>query len=194
MKVKITEEELIKRCLKADPLAQRYLYEKYAAKFLGICKRYFVNIHDAEDVLVMAFAKIFEKIKHYRGEGSFEGWMKRLLINECLTTLRKKQILFVEADAHVQLADNTETAEQMLNTEDLLACLQRLPDGYRTVFNLYAIEGYSHQEIANMLNISEGTSKSQLSRARNLLQNYLKEMTKEASFRLNEVSQWKNIK
>jgi len=177
MSNKITEEEIIKRCQKADPLAQRYLYEKYVGRFLGICKRYFINIHEAEDVMVTAFVKIFEKIVQFRNEGSFEGWMKRLLVNECLTQIRKKQILFVDAETQYQLSDQTETAEEILSAQDLLACVQRLPDGYRTVFNLYALEGYSHQEIAEMLGISEGTSKSQLSRARNLLQNYIHEMT-----------------
>jgi RNA polymerase sigma-70 factor (ECF subfamily) len=176
MSKKITEEEVVLRCQKADPLAQKYLYEKYAGKFLGICKRYFANLHEAEDVMVMSFVKIFEKIIQFRGEGSFEGWMKRLVVNECLTQIRKKQILFVDAETQHNLADNLETAEEILNAEDLLACVQRLPDGYRTVFNLYAIEGYSHQEIADMLGISEGTSKSQLSRARNLLQTYVNEL------------------
>lgn len=180
MKAIITEEDLIRRCKKMDALAQKYLYEKYSAKFLGICKRYFSNLQEAEDAMIEAFMKIFEKITLFRNEGSFEGWLKRIVVNQCLIELRKKSMLFVSAENNFnELALTIDEANSNLNVEDLLACLQKLPDGYRVVFNLYAIEGYSHQEIAQMLGISEGTSKSQLFRARSMLQRFVSQMEQE---------------
>ncbi len=182
MKAIITEEDLIKRCKKMDALAQKYLYDKYSAKFLGICKRYFNNLQEAEDTMIEAFMKIFEKLTQFRNEGSFEGWLKRIVVNQCLVKLRKKSMLFVSVEKHCN--ENLQPLEEIhsnLNVEDLLVCLQKLPDGYRTVFNLYAIEGYSHQEIAQMLGISEGTSKSQLSRARNMLQKFVSQIEQEQS-------------
>lgn len=178
----ITEEELIRRCKQADPLAQRYLYELYAGRFLGICKRYFNNLHQAEDAMINSFVKIFAKISSFRSEGSFEGWLKRIVVNECLGEIRKKQLMFVEADVQSEKIDNQlANAQETMQVEELLTMVHQLPDGYRTVFNLYAIEGYSHQEIGEMLGISEGTSKSQLSRARNILQKYIEIHNQEKS-------------
>ncbi|MDW8297244.1 MAG: RNA polymerase sigma factor [Raineya sp.] len=171
------EKELIKLCQKGDRKAQRLLYERYVRKLLGICKRYLTDIQDAEDALMNAFLKIFDNIHHLKQTDSLESWLKRIVVNECLSILRKKRMLFVEAETQEFLMSRWENGEDILQTEDLLKCLHQLPEGYRTVFNLYAIEGYSHEEIAQMLGISEGTSKSQLSRARNLLQKYLAQIS-----------------
>lgn len=182
MKAIFTEEDLVRRCKQKDALAQKYLYDKYSAKFLGVCKRYFNDLQEAEDAMMEAFMKIFEKITQFRNEGSFEGWLKRIVVNQCLIELRKKSMLFVSVENHSN--ENLYSIEEIysnLNVEDLLVCLQKLPDGYRTVFNLYAIEGYSHQEIAQMLGISEGTSKSQLSRARNMLQKFISQIEQKES-------------
>lgn len=171
------ESELIKLCQKGDRKAQKCLYDRYVKKLLGICKRYLSEIQDAEDALMNAFLKIFGNIKNLQKDCCLESWLKRITINECLSILRKKRIFFVDAQEQNDLMSYWENGEDLLQTEDLLICLHKLPDGYRTVFNLYAIEGYSHEEIAQMLGISEGTSKSQLSRARNLLQKYLAQMS-----------------
>ena len=140
---------------------------------LGICIRYLKNQMDAEEVMLNGFVKIFNSCGQFENKGSFEGWMKRIVVNEALGFLRKKEPLHlaIEKD-HIHVPSEA-SAESDLAVEDLLNMLHELPAGYRTVFNLYAIEGYSHKEIAEMLDINEGTSKSQLSKARALLQKRL---------------------
>ena len=168
------EEALIKGCRKNDPRSQRELYQYWAPKMLGICLRYVKDRSEAESVMTGGFLKIFEKIGQFSGEGSFEGWMRRIMVNESLTYLRQHKHTFMMVDAkeaHKEIS--YDDAEQNLQASDLLAMIQQLPDGYRTIFNLYAIEGFSHKEIAEKLEISESTSKSQLSRARGLLQQQL---------------------
>ena len=169
----MSEPELIQRLQKGEGKAHKVVYEKYAGIMLGICLRYLKNQMDAEEVMLNGFVKIFQHVNQYESKGSFEGWMKRVVINEALGFLRKKEPLHlaIEKD-HIQLP-TAATAESDLAVEDLLNLLLELPAGYRTVFNLYAIEGYSHKEIAEMLDITEGTSKSQLSKARALLQKWL---------------------
>jgi RNA polymerase sigma factor (sigma-70 family) len=167
-----TEEQLVKACQKADPKAQKRVYEKYAPKMLAICKRYISDEMEAEDAMVEGFMKIFGKIDSFKLEGSFEGWMKRIMVNEALMLLRsKKKEGFSMSIEQIQVAEEPQYFENNLAVDDLLNLVASLPTGFRTVFNLYAIEGYAHAEIAEMLNISEGTSKSQLSRARVILQN-----------------------
>jgi len=170
----VNEPELIAGLIKSEGKTQKFVYEKYAGIMLGICLRYLKNRMDAEEVMLNGMVKIFNNVKQFKHEGSFEGWMKRIVINEALAHLRKKEPLHlaIEKD-HIQLATSEATAESELAVEDLLQMLHELPAGYRTVFNLYAIEGYSHKEIADMLEINEGTSKSQLSKARALLQKRL---------------------
>lgn len=169
----MSEPELILGLQKGDGRAHKFVYEKYAGIMLGICLRYLKNQMDAEEVMLNGFVKIFQHAGQYGNLGSFEGWMKRIVINEALGYLRKKEPLHlgIEKD-HIQLPTEA-TAESDMAVEDLLNLLQELPAGYRAVFNLYAIEGYSHKEIADMLDITEGTSKSQLSKARALLQKWL---------------------
>lgn len=132
---------------------------------------------EAEDVLVMSFTKIFERIDQFKADGSFEGWIRRIMVNESLGYLRKQKYMYLETD--IDTADrelNYEHLDAHLAVDDLMKLIESLPTGYRVVFNLYAIDGYSHQEIAEQLGISENTSKSQLSRARALLQKKLSEL------------------
>jgi RNA polymerase sigma-70 factor (ECF subfamily) len=170
------EEELIKGCLQRDRTAQKHLYEAYSSRMYAICYRYVRDAMDAEDILVTAFMKVFDKIGQFKSEGSFEGWIRRIVVNEALTHLRRNKSMYVETE--LEQADrepNYDTLSDHLEAEDLLNIIQELPSGYRIVFNMYAIDGYSHKEIADHLGISENTSKSQLSRARTYLQKVLME-------------------
>lgn len=187
-----SEEKLIRGCQKGEASAQREIYNKYAGKMMGVCLRYVNSRFEAEDILVSGFMRVFEKIGQYKHEGSFEGWLRRVMVNEALGYIRKNKSIYMEVEiekAGYQSDFNTE-ASQHLEAEELLQLVQQLPPGYKTVFNLYAIEGYSHKEIAEMLGISENTSKSQLSRARALLQQQLAGLEKktvktEATYEIN---------
>lgn len=179
---------LIKGCIKNDPKSQRLLYDRFAGKMYAICLRYIKDEASAEDVLVKGFTKIFEKIKQYKGDGSFEGWMRRIMVNESLQYIRKNKNMHLTVD--IETAHHImdfEVIESQIAAEDLLKIIGQLPDGYRTTFNLYAIEGYSHQEIAEMLDISINTSKSQLSRARALLRKGIMDLA-EGSSEKNTIS------
>ncbi len=168
------EDELIKGCLRREPSAQKFLYESYSSKMYGLCYRYVKNPMEAEDILVTAFMKVFDKIHQFKSEGSFEGWIRRIVVNEALTFLRRNRSMYLETE--LEQADREPDYNALsdhLEAEDLLRMIQELPTGYRIVFNLYAIDGYSHKEIADQLGISENTSKSQLSRARTYLQKLL---------------------
>jgi RNA polymerase sigma-70 factor (ECF subfamily) len=170
------EHDLIQGCLRRDRTAQKLLYDTFSAKMYGLCCRYVKDSMEAEDILITAFTKIFEKIDQFKQEGSFEGWIRRIVVNEALTSLRKKRSLYLETDLEQADYDpNYKNLSDHLEAEDLLAIVNELPAGYRIVFNMYAIDGYSHKEIAEHLGISENTSKSQLSRARTYLQKILKE-------------------
>lgn len=147
----------------------------------ALCCRYVKDRMEAEDVLVIAFTKIFERIGQYKGEGSFEGWIRRVMVNESLTYLRKNKNMYLETDIEAASREpDYQQLENQLEADDLLKLIEELPTGYRMVFNLYAIDGYTHQEIADQLGISENTSKSQLSRARALLQRRLLEQEKKS--------------
>jgi len=170
------EDELIKGCLRRDRNAQKLLYDTYSSKMYGLCYRYVKDVMEAEDILVTAFMKVFDKIAQFKSEGSFEGWIRRIVVNEALTYLRRHRSMYLETE--LEQADREPDYNSLsdhLEAEDLLKMIQELPTGYRIVFNLYAIDGYSHKEIAEQLGISENTSKSQLSRARTYLQKVLQE-------------------
>ena len=161
----MTEFELIQRCCQQDAKAQRFLYERYAPKMLGVCRRYISSREDAEDVLVEAMFKVFDNIQAFQSAGSFEGWIRRIVVNEALMFLRKKRLLTVDTDvSELNSIDHATplSIEHELAAKEILQLLERLPTGYRTVFNLFVIEGYKHIEIAEILNISINTSKSQL--------------------------------
>ncbi|WP_161887744.1 RNA polymerase sigma factor [Pontibacter russatus] len=169
----MTEAELIAGCQRADTKAQKLLYERFASQMYGVCLRYLKNGMDAEEALLNGFMKIYQHIGSFEAKGSFEGWVRRIMVNEALGFLRKKEPLHLAIeDSHVQVA-GTGSADHELAEGELLELLAALPAGYRAVFNLYAIEGYAHKEIADMLGITEGTSKSQLSKARAMLQRRL---------------------
>ena len=169
-----TEERLLEDCRKGDRKAQRDVYEKYSGLMFSVCRRYISEPEAAEDVLVCGFMKVFSKIDQFKREGSFEGWVRRIMVNESLTYIRKNKSLYMQVE--IENAEREPDYSQLsdhLEEEDLMKMINRLPAGYRTVFNLYAIEGFSHKEIAEQLDISENTSKSQLSRARAHLQKLL---------------------
>lgn len=169
-----TEEELINACNRHEPRAQRELYQKYCDRMLGLCVRYVRDHFEAEDIMIRGFVKAFQKINQYSGEGSFEGWLRRIMINEALSFLRRHKNLLMSVQIEkAEREPDYQAMENHLEAEDLLAMINELPEGYRMVFNLYAIEGYSHREIAEALGITEGASKSQLSRARAHLQKEL---------------------
>ncbi|WP_086047792.1 RNA polymerase sigma factor [Hugenholtzia roseola] len=168
------EIELIEGCKQQNRLAQKVLFEKYHRKMLAAVLRYVSHQMEAEDILAQAFIKVFEHLPNYRNEGSFEGWIRRIVTNEALGFLRKKKHLYFEEIEQADWNGHTTPPDDRLEVEELMALIESLPEGYRTVFNLYVVEGYSHQEIAEQLGISENTSKSQLSRARALLQKWLK--------------------
>lgn len=171
------EHELIEGCRRQNRQAQQALYELYSGKMYALCCRYVKDKMEAEDVLVVALTKIFERIHQYKGDGSFEGWIRRVMVNESLGFLRKNKNMYVETDIEAaEREPNYEQLDSALEAEDLMKLIEGLPTGYRVVFNLYAIDGYSHQEIGEQLGISENTSKSQLSRARVLLQKRLLEL------------------
>ncbi len=169
-----TEEKLLEGCQKGDRKAQRDLYDKYAPLMFSVCRRYISDSAEAEDVLVCGFTKVLSKIDQFKGDGSFEGWIRRIMVNEALSYIRKNKSMYLEVE--IEKADREPDYRQIqdqLEVEDLQKMISRLPSGYRTVFNLYAIEGFSHKEIAEKLGVSENTSKSQLSRARTHLQKFL---------------------
>lgn len=167
----MTNEQLIKKCLDGNARAQKMLYEQFGPKLMGVCYRYATSTEEAQDLLQDGFIKIFEKLDKYSGIGSFEGWMRRIVVNTALDNIRKNKKFLLHTDinnADYKLPSN-DFIEERLAAQDLLKVLQSIPLGYKTIFNLYAIEGYSHKEIAEQLNITTSTSKSQYSRAKALL-------------------------
>lgn len=178
-----SEEKLIRACQRNDASAQREVYNRFSRRMLGVCTRYIKDDMEAEDVMVSGFVRVFEKIEQYQFAGSFEGWVRRIMVTEALQYLRRNRSLHLQVDVEMVYNEAAvmHTDNDNLQTEDLLRMVQQLPDGYRTVFNLYAIEGYSHKEIAEQLGVSENTSKSQLSRARALLQEYLRNVEKKST-------------
>ena len=176
---RISDKELISGCIDRKRKHQESLYAKYAPKMFSICLRYASDYHSAEDILQDGFMKVYKNIHKFRHEGSFEGWLRRIFVNTAIEHYRKSvpmyPILEVNNSNYDVIDDNT---IENLAAEDLLKMVQSLSPGYRTVFCLYVIEGYSHKEVAKMLSISEGTSKSQLARARYLLQKKIKQLYK----------------
>ena len=166
-------EPIIEGCRKQDAKAQRALYELLAPQMLAVCQRYMKDREAAKDVLQDGFVTLFEKISSFRGEGSFEGWARRLFVNTALMQLRRSDALrfsdSIEDSPVMQMTQST-TLEK-IGADEIFKLIDTMPDGFRTVFNLYVIEGYTHAEIAQMLSISKGGSRSQLSHARSWLQN-----------------------
>ncbi len=168
-------DELIHLCQNEDPKAQEILYDRFAIKMFRTCYRYLKNEQDAEDVMISGFVKVFKNIKKFenRHQYSLEAWIRRIMVNESLMLLRKNnQFTFVDEFPEIKSHD-TILPDSNLRAEDLYKLVRQLPNGYRTVFNLYVIEGYSHKEIAGQLGVSENTSKSQLSKAKAMLRRLL---------------------
>ena len=167
------EEQLIAGCKEGKPWAQKEIFERYSTVMLSVCVRYVADRETARDILQDGFIKLYTKIDTYSGSGSFEGWIRRIFVTTSLEYLRQndalKQYASIEEYGN-SFPDNEATVVDKISADDLMECIAKLPDGYRTVFNLYAIEGYSHAEIAEMLGINESTSRSQFMRARKILQ------------------------
>lgn len=170
----MTERELIRKCKAGDPTAQKALYDQFGPVLLGVIRRYLPQIQDAEDVFVEGMFKILTKIDGFRDEGSFEGWMKRIVVNEALMFLRKRHNFHLVREIEPNDAQEPPLFENELHAGEILKLFDQLPDGYRTVLNMYVIEGYKHREIADILGISINTSKSQLILAKKRMQELLK--------------------
>ena len=170
LRLPTTEQKLVRQCRRGDQRAQRDLYERYAPQMLSLCRRYVRSLEDAEEVLSNAFIKVFRKIDQFNGDGALGAWIRRIMVNESLNFIKYRKNLFVEVEEENHSDFSHENLQEEFNAEHLMAMIAELPLGYRTVFNLYAIEGYTHKEIGEKLGISENTSKSQLSKARKHLQ------------------------
>jgi RNA polymerase sigma-70 factor (ECF subfamily) len=177
----ISEKDLVKGCQRGKAKYQKLLYERYAPKMLAVCMRYFRTREEAQDALQDGFIKVFTNIGSFRGDGSLEGWIRRIMVNTSLNLYRNnlKRMYHLDVDdAQVQIADVSVDFDRF-NVEDIMRLVQKLPDGYRIVFNMYDIDGYSHKEIAAKLGISVNTSKSQLLKARRHLKKELEKLNEE---------------
>lgn len=189
----LSENQIIRGCKNKRKRAQKALYTKYAGLMRGVCLRYANSLAEAEDIMQEAFIKVFTHIDQYQAKGSFEGWIKRIMINTAITHRKKNKIhqyhfdideiqesRIKETDENVEINEHTDTKTAILNTDfsqkEIMTIINQLPEGYKIVFNLYAIENFKHKEIAEVLNIDISTSKSQLARARKLIQKRLMEI------------------
>ena len=171
----ITEPDLIRGCLDNNRRMQVELYRRFSPRMYAVCLRYAGNAEEAEDILQEGFIKIFKKLDSFRSEGSFEGWIRRIFVNTAIEHFRRKRYLQTVSEKEENTIEGKDISVlDKLAAKDILALIKELSPGYRTVFNLYVVEGYTHKEIADMLGISEGTSKSQLSRAKVILQGLVK--------------------
>jgi RNA polymerase sigma factor (sigma-70 family) len=175
------DQKLVRDCLKGKLQAQKQLYEKYAEQMLGICYRYTRSIRDAEDVLQEGFVKVFHHLGQYKQEGELGAWIRRIMVNTALNYLKRnrkyqEEMYFTEEYMHPV---TTEDPEVRLHAKELADLVRQLPQGYQVIFNLHAIEGYTHVEIGQMLGISDGTSRSQYARARNLLITWIEKYSQE---------------
>ena len=169
------EKEIIELAVENNRHAQQKIYSKHAPKMLSVCRQYIKDLHLAEDIMITAFMKVFTNLNHFEHKGSFEGWIRRIMINECISFIRvQKKIKFIEDETYFEESYNN--IESQFSVEDIQSVIDFLPDGYKMVFNLFAIEGFKHQEIAELLGINEGTSKSQLSHARKMLQDNINKL------------------
>jgi RNA polymerase sigma-70 factor (ECF subfamily) len=171
----ITESDLINGCLAGNRRMEEELYNRFSPRMYAVCLRYAGNSEEAQDILQDGFIKVYKKLDSFRGEGSFEGWVRRIFVNTAIEHFRRKRYLTPVTEKEENTIDGKYTsALDDLAAKDIMALVQALSPGYRTVFNMYVVEGYSHKEIADLLGISEGTSKSQLSRAKVILQDMVK--------------------
>ncbi|SIT17635.1 RNA polymerase sigma-70 factor, ECF subfamily [Filimonas lacunae] len=172
----MTEEALILGCLQNDPVSQRELYNRYSPRMLSVCYRFSQSRQDAEDMLQEGFIKVFTQMGGFENRGSFEGWIRRIIVHTCINQLKKDKkfsdnVELIHAEQYMQVRE--ESISAIMQVKQVVECIRLLPIGYKTVLNLYAIEGYSHKEIADMLEIGESTSRSQYTRARVMLEDLL---------------------
>ena len=175
----LLENELVYKCICGNRMAQKELYETYSPIFYPICRRYMPTREDAEDVLIMSFTAIFENLDTFKGSGSLENWMKKIIVNKAIETLRNNQKHYNLLEKFEKWEETGFTSENMtyskIDTKDIMRKIQQLATGYRVIFNLYVIEGYSYEDISDMLKINIGTVRSQLAKARKILQKNLQE-------------------
>ena len=187
------QKEIIRQCLNNNRQAQFKLYEKYSPAMFGVCLRYAKNATDAEDILQEGFIKVFRYLKDFTGRGSFEGWLRKIMVNSALNFYKRKNLIAKGVDPetvqYYVANENDISALAKMNHEELLEIIKTLPDGYRTVFNLNVIEGYSHKEIGSLMEISVNTSKSQLSRARRSLKRMVTNLFDSEELRIATVAQ-----
>jgi RNA polymerase sigma-70 factor (ECF subfamily) len=171
----MTEEAILQGCLQDNPFAQREMYNRYSPKMLAVCYRFAHNREDAEDMLQEGFIKVFSQIHTFRNQGAFEGWIRRIIVHTCINNLKKNKKFNESVDIiHATMVQvREESVPSIVQAKQVVECIRMLPIGYRTVLNLYAIEGYSHKEIAGMLDIEESTSRSQYTRAKQMLEDIL---------------------
>ena len=171
----MTEEQMLAGCLQNDAASQDALYSRFSPRMLGVCYRFAKNREDAEDMLQEGFIKVFSQIHQYRNEGALEGWIRRIMVHTCINALKKNKKFSDSVDiayaGHIGIRE--EAIPSIMQAKEVVECIRTLPLGYRTVLNLYAIEGYSHKEIGNMLDIEESTSRSQYTRAKTMLEDIL---------------------
>jgi len=178
------ENQLINGCVRGELQAQKLMYELFAPSMMSLCMRYVCNRETARDLMQDGFIKLFAKIHTFSGKGSFKGWMKKVFVSTILEHFRRKDVLRYSVDIEtidVQQEDETVSQFEHLTADDLFKCIANIPEGYRTVFNMYAIEGFAHAEIAKELKISENTSRTQYLKARKKLQNMLSEIRNQKS-------------
>jgi RNA polymerase sigma-70 factor (ECF subfamily) len=175
-----SESDLIKGCLENDRQMQQFLYKIYAPKMYGVCLRYAGNVEDANDLLQEGFIKVYINLSKFRSEGSFEGWIRKIFVNTSIEHFRRKTQLYNITEAQENTIEDADiNALNKLAVKDIIQLINELSPGYKTVFNLYVVEGYSHKEIAAMLGITIGTSKSQLARAKSVLKKSLEAINHE---------------
>ncbi|NNV56120.1 RNA polymerase sigma factor [Limnovirga soli] len=171
----MTEQALLVGCLQNEPSSQRELYNRYSPKMLAVCYRFAQSREDAEDMLQEGFIKVFTQIHTFQNKGSFEGWIRRIIVHTCINFLKKykkfTESLDIAYAGYIPVKE--ETLPSLMQAKQVVECIRLLPVGYKTVLNLYAIEGYNHKEIAEMLEIEESTSRSQYTRAKVMLENIL---------------------
>jgi RNA polymerase sigma-70 factor (ECF subfamily) len=163
------ELDLIRGCVREERWAQKKLWDLYSKKLFSVCKRYLNSEDEAEDCLIEAFSRILDKIGTFKNEGSFAGWMRRIVVNHCINTLRKNKMVFCELDSAMNEIAYVEEDKSDIDAKSISLLIDKLPAGYKTVFNLYAVEGYKHKDISKMIGITEGTSRSQYAKAKKAL-------------------------
>lgn len=174
MQLRMNDDLIIEGCMQNNPVAQRELYNRYSPKMLAVCYRFAPSREDAEDMLQEGFIRVFSQMHSFQHKGSFEGWIRKIIVHSCINILKRNKRFNDNVDLEEAMqAGVKETIPSIMQAKQVVECIRLLPIGYRTVLNLYAIEGYSHREIAEIMDIEESTSRSQYTRAKNMLEQIL---------------------